>query len=219
MRLIVQFTLLAVLFHTTPYLTFAADAGNSQTLAAVPLFNGKDFTGWKLFVPDPAVDPATVWSVKDGVIHCTGTPHGYFRTTQKYGNYRLTLEWRWVKQGGNSGVLLHIQDKDEVWPTSFEAQLMHENAGDIWVIGGAEFNEHRGNVDRRVPKKHPTSEKPLGEWNEYEIVCKGDTLKLWVNGVLQNEGTGLNFTQGYIGFQSEGAPIEFRNIVLQPLEE
>ncbi|MBP8129059.1 MAG: DUF1080 domain-containing protein [Candidatus Hydrogenedentes bacterium] len=184
----------------------------------VDLFNGKDFTGWKLFLPDPNADPAAVWSVQDGVIRCTGSPAGYMRTETKYANYRLRVQWRWPGAGGNNGVLLHIQDQDEVWPKSIEAQLMSGNAGDFWVIGGTEFKEHKGQIDRRVPKKETATEKPLGEWNEYMIECRGDRILVYVNGILQNVATECTVTDGYIGLQSEGTPIEFRMVRLEPLE-
>jgi len=196
-----------------PLASWAADGD------VVELFNGKDFSGWKLFIPDSSADVTRTWTIKDGVIHCSGDPAGYFRTTTPYSNYELTVEWRFPKQGGNSGVLLHIQDKDEVWPKSIEAQLNSGDAGDIWVIGGTTFKEHGGKEDRRVPKKEKSSEKPLGEWNQYRIVCSGDTIELYVNGVLQNRATQCSVTSGYIGFQSEGVPIEFRNIRLKPLKK
>lgn len=188
--------------------------------SGVSLFNGKDLSGWKLFIPDPKVDVKTVWSVKDGAVHCEGKPAGYMRTEKVYGNYRLTLEWRWTAKPGNNGVLLHIQDKDEVWPKSIEAQLLDQNAGDFYVIGGSEFKEHLANAnkdDRRVPKKAPSNEKPAGEWNKYDIVCEGNTIRVSVNGLLQNVATETNISKGFIGLQSEGAPIEYRNILLTPI--
>lgn len=188
----------------------------------ISLFDGKSLQGWVQFLPDPNADPAKTWMVKDGVIHCTGNPVGYIRTDKKFGNYQLQLEWRWAGSPGNSGVLLHVQDKDEVWPKSIEAQLMHENAGDFWVIGGTDFEEHKKNAskedDRRVPKRADCSEKKPGEWNQYDIWCEGDTIRVFVNGVLQNEAHKCTVTEGYIGLQSEGAPIEFRNIKLRKLE-
>ncbi len=186
---------------------------------SVALFNGEDFTGWKLFLPDENADPADTWSVKDGVIHCTGTPVGYMRTEKEYENYRLRVEWRFPGAPGNSGVLLHVQGEDVVWPKSIEAQLQHEHAGDIWVIGGTTFKEHTDKSNRRVLKKEKSSEKPPGEWNQYEIICRDDSITLYVNGVLQNQATECTVTKGAIGLQSEGAPIEFRNIVLEPLED
>jgi len=197
----------------------AALTGVAADTKSVALFNGKDFTGWKLFLPDENADPANTWSVKDGVIHCTGSPVGYMRTEKEYENYRLRVEWRFPGSPGNSGVLLHVQGDDMVWPKSIEAQLQHEHAGDIWVIGGTTFKEHTDKSNRRVLKKEKSSEKPVGEWNQYEIICRGDTITLHVNGVLQNEATECTVTKGTIGLQSEGAPIEFRNIVLEPLED
>ena len=185
------------------------------------LFNGKDFTGWKLFIPDEKVDTKTVWEVRDGVVHCTGSPAGYMRTTETYENYKLTFEWRWPKDGGNSGLLVHIQEKDEVWPKSLEGQLASENAADFWTIGGVKFKERakQSDDDRRTPKMKPHNEKPLGEWNTYEAVCDGTTIKLYINGLLQNVATELSVSKGYIGLQSEGTPIEFRNIVLEPIKK
>ena len=181
------------------------------------LFNGKDLTGWKLFIPDKNVDVNTVWSVKDSVIHCTGRPAGYMRTEADYSNYKLHVEWRWDKRKGNSGVLVHMSEPDKVWPKSIECQLQADNAGDFWAIGGADFAEHLDKSTRRVAKKQPSNEKPLGEWNEYDIYCQGDTIRPYVNGVLQNEATQTTINYGKICLQSEGAPIEFRNIYIEPL--
>lgn len=198
----------------------AAPGADQPPPAGTPLFNGVDFTGWKLFLPDKGADPFNTWSVRDGVIRCTGSPAGYLRTNEIFGDYELTVEWRWPgSSGGNSGVLLHVQEGDLVWPKSIEAQLQHGSAGDIWVIGGTDFREHTNKDDRRVAKMESSSEKPLGDWNRYRIVCRGDLMELYVNGVLQNRATGCTVTRGCIALQSEGTPIEFRNITLRPLED
>lgn len=191
-----------------------AKEGESRPVVA-RLFNGEDFGGWKLFVPDPNVAPETVWEVRDGVGHCKGQPAGYMRTTQAFSDYRLEFEWRWLEQPGNSGVLLHITGEDKVWPKSIEAQLKSGDAGDFWVIDGTDFKEHVNKDERRVPKKAESNEKPIGDWNKMEIECQGNTIRVYVNGLLQNEATETTVERGYIGFQSEGAPIEFRNIVLK----
>ena len=97
----------------------------------IELWNGKDFSGFKFILEDSAADPMTVWMIKDNVIHCTGVPAGYFYTENVYSNYKLHLEWRWAAEPGNSGVLLHKQDPDEIWPKCIEAQLKSGNAGDF----------------------------------------------------------------------------------------
>jgi len=188
------------------------------------LFNGRDFTGWKLHVDDGNVDVNDVWSVKDGVIHCVGKPNGYMRTLEKYSNYRLHLEWRWVDTPTNSGVLLHASGPDKVWPRCIEAQLKAGNAGDFVLIGhtGITVNCDEYQDDEKmyvvVPKKHDSTEKAPGKWNSYDICCAGDTVMLYVNGLLQNAGRKATDTEGWICLQSEGSPIEFRNIYIEPLE-
>lgn len=184
----------------------------------IMLFNNSDFMGWKLFLPDEDVDVNTVWSVREGVIHCTGKPAGYMRTRYGFYNYMLHVEWRWPGEGGNSGVLLHMSEPDKVWPKSIECQLMSGNAGDFYLIGGTDFKEHRGIEGTRVPKQAASSEKPLGQWNTYEIFCREDSIEVFVNGVLQNKATETTVKSGMICLQSEGTPIEFRNIYLKSLD-
>jgi len=188
----------------------------------IMLWNGKDFTGWKLFVPDKDVDVNDIWSVKNGVIYCTGKHNGYMRTEAKYGNYYLHLEWRWPDTPANSGVLLNASGPDKVWPRSIECQLQAGNAGDLVLIGGTGITidgQNKQNSERPfviIPKKEQSSEKPAGRWNTYDIYCEQDKISCYVNGVLQNEGTAVTDTSGWICLQSEGGPVEFRKIYLIP---
>jgi hypothetical protein len=191
-------------------------AANPQ--AKIMLFNGKDTSGWHPFLEGGADAAQTkTWSVSDGVLHCSGTPAGYIRTTEQYENYKLTFEYRFAGKGGNGGVLVHIQTPDQVWPKSIETQMLDQHAADLFVIAGSEFKEHTNPDDRRVPITQAPSEKPLGEWNTYEVVCDKNTITVFVNGVMQNRATETNIAKGYIGLQSEGVPMDFRNIVLEPL--
>ncbi len=190
----------------------------------VVLFNGQDFNGWKLFIPGDSVDVNQVWSVKDGVIYCAGQPKGYMRTEESYSNYKLHLEWRWPEEPTNSGVLLHLQGEDQVWPNCLECQLKSGNAGDFVLIGPGKVTVDDSvyvNEDRFliVAKMNESSEKPAGEWNSYDIEVRGNSVTCYVNGVLQNKGVDGSFSSGPIALQSEGSPIEFRNIYLTPLEE
>jgi len=191
------------------------------------LFNGENLDGWVRFIPDDKPDADKkwtvdkVWSVRDGVIRCEGKPNGYIRTVESYANYKLHLEWRWLGKPTNSGVLLHRAGIDSVWPKCVEAQLMHENAGDFWllshstiIVDGRQIGPEKYANGK---KKHPSNEKPVGQWNSYDIVCDGGTVTLFVNGLLQNEGTDAKPSWGPICLQSEGSPIEFRNIYLEPI--
>lgn len=195
-------------------------AGSQAQGSFVPLFNGKDLSGWKPFLGDAKADPAKTWSVQDSMLICQGQPVGYIATTATYTSFELELEWRFIaaKGEGNSGVLLRVQEPDKVWPTSVEAQLQSKSAGDIWNIGNFPMKVETSRTDgRHTEKAHPTNEKPLGEWNRYRIVLDGGHLQLWVNGLLQNEATDVAVKPGRIALQSEGAYIEFRNIRIKPL--
>lgn len=186
----------------------------------ISLFNGKNFEGWTYTLSDDSVKMEDVWSVVDGTIVCKGKPSGYLRTKKDYADYVLTLEWRWAPggQGGNSGVLVHTSTPGAigVWPKSIEAQLAAGNAGDIWVIGTT--IEIPNASERVMGRRHlnltDNSEKPIGEWNKYEIIAKGDELILKVNGDVVNHATQCSVTKGAICLQSEGTEVHFRNIKL-----
>jgi len=167
-------------------------------------------------VPDSAKEGT--WSAHDGVIAGTGMPKGYLRTLQTFENYRLRVEWRWTNKPGNSGVFLHGSGEDKVWPHCFEAQLQSGNAGELRANGGSQFRTDSPPGARSMPKKAASSERPAGEWNVYEIVCRDADVSLSVNGVLQNELKGGTLKSGWIGLQAEGGDIEFRNLIIEPLK-
>jgi hypothetical protein len=185
----------------------------------IELFDGRSLTGWKCVSRDPAADPAAIWSVKEGVIHCAGKPNGYARTVGVYRDYTLHLEWRFPAAAGNSGAFVHLSGPDKIWPVCLEVQLKSGDAGSVRVNGGALVRE----VDltakdpKNVALRAPGAEKPIGEWNRVEIVCRGETMSVKVNGVLQNEVTGASVSAGAIALQAEGAPVEFRKIAISPL--
>lgn len=186
------------------------------------LFNGKDLSGWTYYLRDPDAKMEDVWSVADGVLRCKGQPIGYLKTEKQYTSYVLKLEWRWPQDAkpGNSGVLLRIVGPDKVWPKSVEAQLANQHAGDIFTIGGFPLKgDPARSKGRYTAKMSPSNEKPQGQWNQYEIILKGGDLTLKVNGEVQNIASQCEEVPGTIGLQSEGAPIEFRNIRLTPLDE
>jgi len=181
----------------------------------IELFNGRDLTGWVLIAGN---EPEKTFTAEGGVVKCSGRPPGYMRTEKAYKNYRFIMEWRFIKPG-NSGVLVHMSGKDGVWPRSLECQGQYQAQGDFWVIGGFKFKEHEGVQGRRVGKKGDHNEKPVGEWNTYEIVCEADTVLPHVNGKLMNEAHECSDTSGRICIQSEGGQWEARKIHLEPLRK
>jgi hypothetical protein len=191
--------------------------------ATVELFNGKDLDNWFADLPRGGTKDG-VWAVRDGIIHCAGHPGGHLISDTAWKDYRLVVEWRWPPggKGGNNGVLVHTSELHVLgnhFPRSIEVQLMSGNAGDFWVIGEdiAVPDMAKRREGRHIWNLNDGAEKPIGEWNRMEVRAEADTLKVWVNGRLVNEGFGCTASEGRITLQSEGAPCEFRRVAVMPL--
>ena len=179
----------------------------------IALFNGKNLDNWVIVLKDSLAAPDSTFFVQNGVIRSTGQPFGFIRTKEKYSDYQLLVEWRWPEEEGNSGVFLFVND-DNVFPDCLECQLFHGHAGDFIAMGDTDFKQHTDKNNSVVDKLEESSEKPAGEWNQYDIRVNGDSVSVYVNGTLQNIASDMNKTNGYIALQSEGAPVEFRNVEL-----
>jgi len=199
------------------------------------LFNGYDLSGWHVDVPD--MDKDTVvrnpFIVRDSMLVSLGTPNGHLITDSVYHNYKLEVEYRFVGEPGNCGVLVHASTPRALYgmfPKSLEVQMMHENAGDFWCIVEnievPDMEARRGpkenwgiteGKERRVINLTDGSEKPLGQWNTMLIECRETTIKVWVNGALVNDGFNCTATKGQIAVQAEGAEVEFRKLTLTSL--
>ena len=177
------------------------------------LFNGEDLNDWEIVLKTDSIYPENTFYVQDESIFSTGQPYGYIRTKEKYSDYQLLVEWRWPEEPGNSGVFLHINE-DKIWPVCLECQLKSGSAGDFVAFPGFTFNEHLDKDKWSVQKFNDTHEKLAGEWNQYDIRVNGDSVSIYVNGLLQNTATGTTLQEGFIALQSEGAPIQFRNVML-----
>lgn len=190
------------------------------------LFNGENLDGWVCVTreAEPVItaegEAATVqeapaeptFSVKDGVLHVSGEPFGYIRTEKKYGDCTIHVEWRWAEGRVDSGIFIFLQDEDKVWPTGIQLQLRESDFG--FLFSGLKLEGVEGPFCRKAPLCEGDPELADGEWNETVIVCKGGHITATVNGVLANEAQ-CEASEGYIGFQSEGGPIEFRNIYVE----
>jgi Domain of Unknown Function (DUF1080) len=211
-----------------PLILFLATIGLACAAAPTELFNGKDLTGWEL-VASPATDIAAVCQVAtDGVLAVAGKPVGYLATADTYQDYRLHLEYRWTAKSdrpANSGVLVHIASGPvdrNTWPVCFQIQTKEGRAGDLLPMAGARFAEALSTApDAKTPQLDRlglNSEKPVGEWNSVEIVCRCDVIACSVNGVHQNRVTKCEPHAGRVGIQLEGFPFELRNVRLAPLD-
>lgn len=203
--------------------------------SSIELFNGSDLSGWHVDVPemDTVATARNPFIVRDGHLVSLGTPEGHLITDAVYSNYRLEVEYRFPGEPGNCGVLVHASTPRSLYamfPKSIEVQMMHQNAGDFWVI--VEDIEVPDMVERRGPQEEwgitegkrrrivnltDGSEKPLGEWNTMVIEAVGAEIKVWLNGDLVNHGFNATAQEGQIALQAEGAEVEFASVVLTPI--
>lgn len=179
------------------------------------LFNVKNASKWTVFLSDKTKPANSVFDISNGILKVSSSGVGYIRTNKMYKNYQLQLEWRWTSKPGNSGVLLHIQKPDSVWPKCFQVQQRADAAGDLICMNGLWATECTDTVKFTIPKMLPSNEKPVGEWNTMKVISKNGTLVVYINNLLQNKVTGLTKVKGYIGLQGEGRDMEFRKMVIK----
>ncbi len=207
-------------------------SANAQT---INLFNGENLDGWHLDVPllDEYPDTIIPFKVENKNLISLGTPRGHLITNDVFSNYKLNIEYRFPAEPGNCGVLVHASTPRalyEMFPKSLEVQMQSGHAGDFWCIVEditvPDMEERRGPKDewgivegkkRRIINLTDNSEKPLGEWNKMTILCKNDTIKVWVNGELVNYGFDCTAQKGQIAIQAEGSVVEFRKVELTHL--
>jgi 3-keto-disaccharide hydrolase len=219
-----------------PFLALVLLAGLRHSAASEPfqyrdLFNGKDLSGW--------VDVNTsddTWSVRDGMLICSGHPIGVMRTDRQYENFLLHIEWRHMEAGGNSGIFGWSEgsvSEGRRLPNGLEVQMLeldwvnqHKKpdgalppiayvhgelfgAGELKVIPDNPRGARSKSIENRCKGK--------GEWNEYDVVFVDGTVKLSVNGKFVNGVRQSSVRKGYLCLESEGAEIHFRNIRIMEL--
>ena len=198
-------------------------------LGFVDLFNGKDLTNWV----DVNTSPET-WSVKDGLLVCTGRPIGVMRSTKQYENFILIIEWRHMKAGGNSGIFLWSDAKPSGnrLPLGMEVQMLelewpniHKRkgkpnhpgyvSGELFGAGGMRAipENPRGNRSMSYEMRC----KGKGEWNRYVVVAVDGTVKLSINGKFVNGIREADLRKGYLCLESEGSEIHFRRVQIMEL--
>ncbi len=231
--------------RTTMAVTLLALAIGATTAAAqaitpaktVALWNGNDLSNWTADVPKRDTDPSLPDSfvIRNGMLVSMGKPEGHLITKDAYRDYRLEVEYRFPGTPGNCGVLIHASTPRalyKMFPKSIEVQMQSGDAGDFWCIqediqvpdmesrrprkGTEKWGGAEGDA-RRILNLTNGSEKPLGEWNTMVIEARGNTVKVWVNGMLVNDGFGATASQGRIALQAEGTEVEFRKVEIGPL--
>lgn len=182
------------------------------------LFNGKDLDGWKFHLGKGGAGNEGTFTVKDGILICSGKPSGYMYTAKSYGNFTLEFEFAFKKPEGlksdsefrgNSGCLIHVGQKNAlgVWPRSIEVQGANRQLGLILPI--PRDVKCTKTFDAEASEK---ARKPVGEFNKFEIDVQGGDMTIKLNGTIVSTVGGCELTEGPIGLQSEGAETHWKSI-------
>src|SRR5262245_13563740 len=188
-------------------------------------------------------DPGT-WTWTNGFVHCTGKPIGVIRSKKLVTNFELVAQWRHLRSGGNSGIFLWatpesiqaLEAGKGRLPTGIEVQVLDHGYteqyeketkkkadwfttnGDVFPTGSTKmkpFPPVAPDGQRSFPRKNLS--KGLGEWNHYYVRAINGEVRLWVNGEEVSGGTDCRPATGYLCLESEGAPVEFRELRLREL--
>lgn len=188
--------------------------------------------------------PTETWTWKDGFVACTGQPVGVIRSKKKYTNFELVARWQHLKSAGNSGIFVWTSDEalKDLKPNSLprggiEIQVLdhgyteqYEKAsgkkadwftthGDVFPVGSAKMTpfepQSPDKSGRSFPRKHVS--KGINEWNHYYIRCIDGEVRLWVNGEEVSGGKDCQPATGYVCLESEGSPVEFKDIRIHEL--
>jgi hypothetical protein len=196
----------------------------------VSLFNGADLTGWKALVGNPitrakmsatalkaAEDSANEkikgdWIAKDGLLIFTG--HGNnLATTKKYGDIEMYVDWK-ITPEGDAGIYLRGTPQVQIWDTS------RRNVGAQVGSGGLYNNQ------KHESKPLTVADNQVGEWNRFHIIMKGDTVTVYLNGILVTDHVPLEnywdrslplFPKEQLELQAHGTEVAYRNIYVREL--
>ncbi len=183
------------------------------------------------------------WSWENGIVKCTGKPTGVIRSQMPYTNFELVAEWKHEEAGGNSGIFvwtseealktvepgklpqcgIEVQVLDNGFAEKFEKATGKKGDwftthGDVFPVGTAKmkpFAPTSPSGERSFPRKNLS--KSAGEWNHYYVRCINGEVRLWVNGEEVAGGQDCEPRTGFLCLESEGAPVEFRNLRIREL--
>lgn len=196
----------------------------------VPIFNGKDLSGWQGLVGNPItrrkMDSKELakkqaeadlklknnWSVKDGCIVFNGAGDNLCSVKQ-YGDFEMIVDWRITKKG-DSGIYLRGSPQVQIWDTSRVEVGAQVGSGGLY------------NNKTNPSKPSKVADNPVGEWNTFTIKMIGDRVTVFLNGELVVDNVQLEnywdrsipiFPKESIELQAHGTDLAFRDIYVREL--
>jgi hypothetical protein len=189
----------------------------------VPLFNGRDLTGWTYGGKDKA---GKGYQVENGVVFCTENDGGKLMTEKEYGDFVLRFEFK-LEENSNNGIGIRAPLEGDAAYNGMEIQVLDDNGTDYKKLRPAQYH---GSIYDVVPAKRG-SLKPAGQWNNEEIMAKGRHVTVTLNGnvivdanlddvkdpAVLKKHPGLARKSGHIGLLGHGTRVEYRNMRVKEL--
>ncbi|HEY8746785.1 MAG TPA: DUF1080 domain-containing protein [Tepidisphaeraceae bacterium] len=185
------------------------------------IFNGKDFTGW--------TGKTSEYEVRDGMIVCKAGKGGNVWTTEEYGDFEATVEFK-LPPAGNNGLAIRYpgNDVDTAYHGMCEIQVLDDSAP---VYEHLDTRQYCGSIYGAVAAQRGYVRAP-GVWNFEHVIVKGHTIKVELNGTVitdadvskvtefmaNSKHPGITREKGAFGFAGHSDPVAFRNIRIKPLE-
>jgi hypothetical protein len=196
----------------------------------VVLFNGEDLTGWKGLVGSPKSrremsreelaeaqakadeDMRANWKVVDGALFFDGKGHSLC-TARDYSDFEMLVDWK-IEKGGDSGIYLRGSPQVQIWDTSLRRVGAQVGSGGLY------------NNQKNPSKPDKVADRPVGQWNTFRIVMKGERVTVYLNGikvvnnvVMENywERDKPIYPNGQIELQSHGSRLYFRNVFIREI--
>lgn len=188
-----------------------------------PLFNGENLDGW--------VGNKVSYRAEDGIIVVhpdEGDNGGNLYTEKEYSDFNFRFEFK-LPPGGNNGLGIHAPLEGDAAYVGIELQILDNTAE---KYADLEDWQYHGSVYGVIPAKRGHL-KPVGEWNQEEVIVKGTNVTVILNGTTildgdyaaaskdgtldEKEHPGLSRTTGHIGFLGHGDVVKFRNIRIKDL--
>ncbi len=193
----------------------------------VPLFNGKDLSGWKGLVKDPPArekmtpkelekeqkaadeDMRRHWRVVDGTLAFDGQGQSLC-TARDYAGFELFVDWK-IETGGDSGIYLHGSPQVQIW----DPVQWPEGSGGL-------YNNKAGPSKPLCP-----ADRPVGEWNTFFIRMEGERVTVYLNGILVVDDVVMEnywerdkpiYPAGQIELQAHSTPLYFKNIFIREIK-
>jgi len=164
------------------------------------------------------------WHFENGVLYVEGQNGGWLATHRQYDNFALSVEFR-VPPGGNSGVFIRSPLEGDPAYTGMEIQILDDYAG---PAGHLEPYQYTGSI-YGIQGPSDRVSKQAGQWQKMVIIAQGSHIQVSLNGkkIVDTDLTyyshqadthpGLTRKSGYIGLQSQGSRVEFRNLMIREL--